>query len=140
LQIAVDRQTIEEFFRAFDLTLTEQDYLQPALQLKETDVEQLLVNSIARDWGEAPDVSTFYGRTTELTTLRQWILQDNCRLVGIIGIGGIGKTALSVKLAEQVQDHFTYVIWRSLRNAPPIETLLGDLYHSYPTNRKPSWK
>jgi WD40 repeat protein len=122
-KVAVDRQTLEEFFRAFDLTLTEQDYLQP----KGTSTEPLLINAIAQDWGEAPDASTFYGRSTELSTLTQWILQDNCRLIGIIGIGGIGKTALSVKLAEQIQDQFTYVIWRSLRNAPPLDTLLTEL-------------
>lgn len=30
----------------------------------------------------------------------------------------MGKTALSVKLAEQLQGEFEYVIWRSLRHAP----------------------
>ncbi|MBD2461984.1 hypothetical protein H6G89_13095 [Oscillatoria sp. FACHB-1407] len=143
-KIAVDRQTLEEFFRAFDLTLTEQDYLQPAGTHAEADVEKPIVRAIAPDWGEAPDVSTFYGRTTELTTLAQWILQDNCRLIGIIGIGGVGKTALSVKLVEDIVGNrelgigrempdcastptFTHVIWRSLRNAPPLETLLAEL-------------
>ena len=119
---AVDRQTLEDLFRAFNLTLTEQDYIQP-----DRIPEPSLVNAVAQDWGDAPDVSRFYGRTTELTTLTTWILQNHCRLIGILGIGGIGKTALSVKLAEQVQDHFTYVIWRSLRNAPPLETLLAEL-------------
>jgi WD40 repeat protein len=120
---AVDRQTLEDLFRTFNLTLTEQDYIQPG----PTATERQPVNSIAQDWGEALDVSRFYGRTGELTTLIQWIVQDNCRLIGILGIGGIGKTALSVKLAEQVQNQFTYVIWRSLRNAPPLETLLAEL-------------
>ena len=117
---AVDRQTLEEFFHAFDLILTEQDYVyaEEALQL---------IVPIAQDWGEAMDVSHFYGRAVELDTLQRWILQDRCRLVQILGIGGIGKTALAVKLSEQAQSQFTYVIWRSLRNAPPIQTLLGDL-------------
>jgi WD40 repeat protein/transcriptional regulator with XRE-family HTH domain len=120
---AVDRQTLEELFRAFNLTLTEQDYIQPEPEAPQREP----VKPIAQDWGEALDVSRFYGRTAELTTLTQWILQDNCRLIGILGIGGIGKTALSLKLAEQVQNQFTYVIWRSLRNAPPLETLLAEL-------------
>ena len=42
-------------------------------------------------------------------------------------MGGMGKTALSVKLAEQIQDEFEYLIWRSLRNAPPVGEFLADL-------------
>jgi WD40 repeat protein len=80
-----------------------------------------------KDWGEAIDISIFYGRNEELDTLRQWLTQDQCRLVLIAGMGGIGKTALSVKVAEQVQDNFDYLIWRSLRNAPPLEGILADL-------------
>ncbi|AFZ18184.1 NB-ARC domain-containing protein [Allocoleopsis franciscana] len=79
------------------------------------------------DWGEAMDVSVFYGRTEELATLKQWIVQDNCRLVGLLGMGGIGKTALSVKFAQHVQPEFNSVIWRSLQNAPPVNDILATL-------------
>jgi MinD superfamily P-loop ATPase len=48
-------------------------------------------------------------------------------LVAILGIGGIGKTALSIKLAETIQPQFEYVIWRSLHNAPSVESLLASL-------------
>lgn len=82
-----------------------------------------------QDWGEAGDVSAFYGRSEELATLEQWIGQDRCRLVSLLGMGGIGKTALSIKLAEQVQEQFECLIWRSLRNAPPVQELLTDLLH-----------
>ncbi len=80
-----------------------------------------------QDWGEAPDVSIFYGRSSELATLEEWIVQDSCRLVAVLGMGGIGKTALSVRCCHQIKEEFDYVIWRSLRHAPPIKELLDSL-------------
>ncbi|MGF1523204.1 MAG: NB-ARC domain-containing protein [Leptolyngbyaceae cyanobacterium] len=79
-----------------------------------------------RSWGEAPDVAAFYGREAELETLQAWVLEEQCRVVSLLGMGGIGKTALSVKLAQQVAPNFECVVWRSLRNAPSIQTVVND--------------
>ena len=87
----------------------------------------VLSRNNSQDWGEAVDVSVFYGRTEELATLERWIVKDRCRLVALLGMGGMGKTVLSVRLAEQIQDKFDYVIWRSLEQAPPIEQTLASL-------------
>ncbi len=54
-------------------------------------------------------------------------MQERCRLVALLGMGGIGKTALCVKLAKQIKDKFEYLIWRSLRNPPPVQDLLAEL-------------
>lgn len=83
-----------------------------------------------QDWGEAIDVAHFHGRQTDLQTLQTWTTINGCRLIGIFGLGGIGKTALSVKLAQTVQEHFECLIWRSLRQAIPLQELLRDIVPS----------
>ncbi|MEX0270623.1 NB-ARC domain-containing protein [Leptolyngbyaceae cyanobacterium UHCC 1019] len=83
------------------------------------------------DWGEAPEISFFCGREQELATLEQWIQGDRCKLIAILGMGGIGKTTLTAMLIERAIANddrpFCRLIWRSLRNAPSLETLLADL-------------
>jgi NB-ARC domain len=88
------------------------------------------------DWGEASDVSLFYGRQAELETLEDWIIDSRCRLVGIFGWGGIGKTALSVKLARRLESRFEYVVWRSLRHAPILNDLLAEILPIFTASRE----
>ncbi len=78
-------------------------------------------------WDEAIDVSVFYGRTPELQMLSQWVIIDRCRSISIQAIGGMGKTSLAMKLTQQIAPEFEFVVWRSLRNAPPLTALLTDL-------------
>ncbi|NJO39244.1 MAG: hypothetical protein HC865_00725 [Cyanobacteria bacterium RU_5_0] len=129
-------QTLSEVYDIKITKLNFQGVLKRAIRnmgLKSEVIKYDLVRRL--DWGEAIDVSIFYGRTDELTTLQQWIGRDSpgerqsqrCRLVTLLGMGGIGKTSLSVKIAEQVQDEFESVIWRSLRDAPSLEDLLNTL-------------
>ena len=45
------------------------------------------------DWGSAPDDAIFYGRQSELDTLQRWVIEDRCRLITLLGMGGIGKNS-----------------------------------------------
>ena len=123
----VDKQTIEAFFAAFHLALDRNDYgfpdeLSPPLSAAPAPFVS---------WGEAIDVSLFYGRSQELQILKSWITVDGqqspCRLLLLLGMGGMGKTALSIKLAQALQPDFEFIIWRSLRDAPRLSNILADL-------------
>ena len=94
--------------------------IQPSISESKADGPQ-------QDWGEAIDTSFFYGRSAELATLQEAILTDQCRLIAVLGIGGIGKTSLATKLAHMICSDFDAIIWRSVRNAPSLKTLLQDL-------------
>src|SRR5262249_49468968 len=83
------------------------------------------------DWGDALTVPFFYGREQEQAQLIRWVVQDHCHVASVLGMGGIGKSALVMNVAHQLTEGtvsltspFEVVIVRSLRDAPSCEALL----------------
>ncbi len=76
------------------------------------------------DWGEALDVPAFYDREPELATLARWVVEERCRIVSVLGLGGMGKSALVVTAMHRMAGHFEGVIWRSLRDVPSCSALV----------------
>jgi len=88
------------------------------------------------DLRDAPTLRTFYDSlrdsfasrpSSPLTALETWIIEQNCRLVAITGISGIGKSAIARNLIPQIETQFDRIIWRSLSTSPPLETTLKHL-------------
>lgn len=88
------------------------------------------------DLTEAPECDRLYDRTTELTTLKQWILAENIRIVTIIGLSGIGKTALARQLLEEIKDKFDRVIWRNCSNSLTFDSLEANLMQFFSQDRE----
>jgi transcriptional regulator with XRE-family HTH domain len=78
------------------------------------------------DWGDAPDVAGFVGRREELATLQRWVHHDRCRLVAVLGSGGVGKTRLAAQLTHDAEAAFERSFWRSVRNAPSATEWSGE--------------
>jgi WD40 repeat protein/transcriptional regulator with XRE-family HTH domain len=80
-----------------------------------------------QSWGTAPDVAGFLGRAAERDLLQRWIVEDRCRVVSVLGLGGIGKSILAARLARDLAPSFECVYWYSLMNAPPPSAWLADV-------------
>ncbi len=76
-----------------------------------------------------PDLSTFYGRKKELSRLKEIVNQQRC--IALIGVAGIGKSALAAKLLSEIsmdaQPKFDYLIWKSVAHAPSFPELISGL-------------
>lgn len=83
--------------------------------------------SVLQDWGTCPNVVRFYGRSPEVQTLKSWSEDLSVNLVGILGMGGLGKSHLAAFFAEQHGELFDAVVCRSLANPYPALELVHDL-------------
>jgi len=71
----------------------------------------------------------FVGRVSELKQLAKTLEDQDCRVLTLIGLGGSGKTRLSVALAQQQQNNFKdgvyFIALSKVSSATAIITLLA---------------
>lgn len=156
--IGVDKRSIKRMFEALGLSLLEDDCVHanlyrvepitvcsdtPSAGESQTGESQIvavtsgalcsdppLPSQPLRDWGNAVEVSEFCDRTDAIQLLSTQIIEKQAQVVTLLGIAGVGKTTLAIKVAQTISDHFDCVIWRSLRYAPSLEELLKTILPS----------
>ena len=119
----VDKRTLEILFKAFELDISKDFYTNE-------------IRKTFKDLESMPAPLFFVGREQELQCLQKWIITGKCRLVTVLGMGGVGKTSLSVQLLKSVSDKFDCIIWKSLRDMPTFDKLVGDLIQSISGEQK----
>ena len=80
--------------------------------------------NLRRDLREMPTIPVVHGRSQELQQLGQWLVQGQCQLVAVLGMGGVGKTTLAAEAVQAVADQFDYVAWFSVVNSPDVSEVL----------------
>jgi predicted ATPase len=78
-----------------------------------------------------PGVAYFVDRETELRTIRQ-ALETGIPLIQVVGMAGIGKTALVTRIAHDMRNRFPDgVLWISLEPGMTLENVLHHIALSY---------
>ena len=91
-------------------------------------VQEIATPTTKIDWGNSSAIpSSFYDKTEILANLQQWLVEEKCSLIKLWGLSGTGKTSTLRKLGEAIHQNYDFVIWRSLANAPSLDSLIADL-------------
>ena len=88
------------------------------------------------------DLLPFYGRNEELTELHSMLTDPSCRLLALVGMGGMGKSRLAKILGKQLATEFSggscFVELASIQQAELIpQTIANALGTSIQGTRKP---
>ncbi|NEN92445.1 MAG: ATPase [Okeania sp. SIO3H1] len=76
---------------------------------------------------DAPKLTGNSHRTSEVSILKQWILESKIYLITIYGLSRIGKSTLVRQLIQEIQTEFDYIFWKSLHLIPQLSTLKTEL-------------
>jgi len=91
--------------------------------------EEKLNNQISyHDLTIAPKITHFYGRETELQTLSHWLINQNTRLISILGLPGIGKTTLVKKFVDLNLQNFNIIIWKNIKLSDSLDSIIAEIF------------
>ncbi|HEY9701817.1 MAG TPA: ATP-binding protein, partial [Allocoleopsis sp.] len=84
-------------------------------------------NNIYQDLKLAPKIINFYNRENELKTLYNWIFNQNTPLISVLGLSGIGKTALVKRFVDLNLEKFEVIIWKNLKFYQSLNDMITEV-------------
>ena len=80
-----------------------------------------------------PQLTSFVGRTDDLVEIATLLTEPACRLLTLVGPGGIGKTRLAIQAAAEAQSHFEdgvcFVALQPVSSTDFLVSALADALH-----------
>lgn len=122
---AIEKLVPLSYFSISQTTTEADNLLTDSVSNSSVSANNTAIEVQTADWGDAPDITKIVGRDDELAELHHWINEDSCHLIGIFGMGGVGKTVLAAIFARSLCSQFQRIYWSSLRTAPTLHQLLG---------------
>jgi len=78
--------------------------------------------SVAFSLSDVPEIEHFVGREEELAEIRRTIRSDGSRRTVVLhGLGGIGKTQLTIAYAKRHRDNYSAVFWLNIKDKDSLK-------------------
>lgn len=141
--LAGDRAGVRRSYQALTNILRRELGVEPALSTQKAYSEllrlepesspQLVATAVLPEWQPQPlptPSTQFVGRETELDEIAQRLRDPNCRLLTILGLGGMGKTRLALQTAVNKQACYpqgaAFVSLAGLQSAELLASAVAD--------------
>lgn len=103
------------------------DQLQALKTKGETNIRQAQIH---QPFSLSVSLTLFFGRDRELSEITEMLADQNCRLVSLVGAGGIGKTRLALQAASNLKAKFAdgviFVPLAPLNSSAFISSAIGE--------------
>ena len=103
-----------------DMEVIQKEYLQPTTATPTSSI-------LSPPFQVPRRVDYFTGRLDEVTQLKKHLTTEGGNpIVGLVGLGGVGKTAVAIQVAHELKTHFTDgILWADLSSSTPEAELIS---------------
>ena len=100
----------------------------PKTDKNQSHEEKSTSQSFYHDLTIAPKITHFYGRERELQTLSHFLINQNARLISVLGLPGIGKTTLIKRFVDLNLQNFNIIIWKNIKLSDSLDSIIAEIF------------